>query len=31
MSHLFWLYEEHLRRIRHIFPKPRGVKRADDP
>jgi transposase len=30
MSHLFWLDEEHLRRIRHRFPKPRGVKRADD-
>jgi transposase len=30
MSHLFWLDEEHLKRIRHMFPKPRGVKRADD-
>ena len=29
MSHLFWLDEEH-KRIRHMFPKPRGVKRADD-
>ena len=30
MSHLFWLDEEHLKRIGHMFPKPRGVKRADD-
>ena len=30
MSHLFWLDEEHLKRIRHMFPKPRGVNRADD-
>ena len=26
MSHLFWLDEEHLKRIRHMFPKPRGFK-----
>ena len=26
MSHLFWLDEEHLKRIGHMFPKPRGVK-----
>jgi hypothetical protein len=31
MSHLFWLDEEHLKRIGHMFPKPRGVKRADVP
>jgi hypothetical protein len=31
MSHLFWLEEEHLKRIGHMFPKPRGVKRADVP
>jgi transposase len=30
MLHLFWLDEEHLKRIGHMFPKPRGVKRADD-
>jgi len=30
MSHLFWLDEEHLKRIGYMFPKPRGVKRADD-
>jgi transposase len=30
MSHLFWLDEEHLKRIGRMFPKPRGVKRADD-
>jgi putative transposase len=30
MSHLFWLDEEHLKLIGHMFPKPRGVKRADD-
>ena len=30
MSHLFWLDEEHLKRIRRMFPKPRGVRRADD-
>jgi hypothetical protein len=30
MSHLCWLDEEHLKRIGHMFPKPRGVKRADD-
>jgi transposase len=29
MSHLFWLDEERLKRIGHMFPKPRGVKRAD--
>ncbi len=30
MSHLFWLDQEHLKRIQHLFPKPRGVARADD-
>ena len=30
MSHLLWLDQEHLKRIRHLFPKPRGVKRAND-
>jgi putative transposase len=30
MSDLFWLDEEHLKRIGRMFPKPRGVKRADD-
>ena len=22
MSHLFWLDQEHLKRIQHLFPKP---------
>lgn len=30
MSHLFWLDQERLNRIKHIFPKPRGVARVDD-
>ena len=30
MSHLFWLDQERLNRIKHMFPKPRGVARADD-
>lgn len=30
MSHLFWLKEEHLKRIQHLFPKPRGVARVND-
>lgn len=30
MSHLFWLDHEHLKRIQHMFPKPRGVARVDD-
>ena len=30
MSHLFWLDHEHLKRIQHLFPKPRGVARSDD-
>ena len=30
MSHLFWFDQKHLKCIRHIFPKPRGVARADD-
>ena len=30
MSHLFWLDHEHLKRIQHMFPKPRGVARIDD-
>ncbi len=30
MSHLFWLQEAHLKRIQHLFPKPRGIARVDD-
>ncbi|WP_437342584.1 IS5 family transposase [Ruegeria arenilitoris] len=30
MSHLFWLDLQHLKRIQHLFPKPRGVARSDD-
>jgi transposase len=30
MSHLYWLKHEHLKRIQHLFPKPRGVARVDD-
>ncbi|MFY9210831.1 MAG: IS5 family transposase [Aestuariivita sp.] len=30
MSHLFWLDQERLNRIKHILPKPRGVARVDD-
>ena len=30
MSHLFWLDREHLNRIQHLFPKPRGVAWSDD-
>ena len=30
MSHLFWLDHERLNRIKHLFPKPRGVARSDD-
>ena len=30
MSHLFWRDREHLARIKHMFPKPRGVARSDD-
>jgi len=30
MSHLFWLDQERLNRIKHMFPKLRGVARADD-
>lgn len=30
MSHLFWLDQERLNCIKHIFPKPRGVARVDD-
>jgi transposase len=30
MSHLFWLDQEHLKRIQHRFLKPRGVARSDD-
>lgn len=30
MSHLFWLKHEHLKRIQHLFPKPRSVARVDD-
>ena len=26
----FWLKHEHLKRIQHLFPKPRGVARVDD-
>lgn len=29
MSHLFWLDQEHLNRIKHMLPKPRGVARSD--
>ena len=28
MSHLFWLDQERLNRIKHMFPKPRGVARV---
>ena len=30
MSHLFWLDQERLNRIKHMFPKPRSVARVDD-
>ncbi|UCD68953.1 MAG: IS5 family transposase [Betaproteobacteria bacterium] len=30
MSHLFWLDQERLNRIKHMFPKPRGIALADD-
>ncbi len=30
MSHLFWFDQEHLNRIRHLFPKPQGVARIDN-
>lgn len=30
LSHLFWLDQEHLKRIQHLFSKPRGVARSDD-
>jgi transposase len=30
MSHLYWLDPKHLKRIQHLFPKPRGVARVDD-
>ena len=30
MSHLYWLQDAHLKRIQHLFPKPRGVARVDD-
>ena len=34
MSHLFWLehvhVHVHVKRIQHLFPKPRGVARVDD-
>ncbi len=30
MSHLFWLDQEHVNRIQHLFPKPRVVARVDD-
>ncbi len=30
MWHLPWLDQEYLNRIRHIFPKLRGVERVDD-
>jgi transposase len=29
MSHLFWRDQEHLKRIRHLVPKPRGIARID--
>ncbi|XHY18267.1 hypothetical protein SuNHUV7_30750 (plasmid) [Pseudoseohaeicola sp. NH-UV-7] len=28
MSHLYWLHEAHLKRIKHLFPKSRGVARV---
>ena len=30
MTHLFWLREEQLERIRPFFPKEGGVSRVDD-
>lgn len=30
MPHLFWLDQESFKRIKHIFPKPRGIARVDD-
>lgn len=30
MSHLFWLKSDHVNRIKHLFPKPRGGGRSDD-
>ena len=30
MSHLFWLLEDQVDRIKSFFPKERGVGRADD-
>jgi len=30
MSHPFWLDEERLNRIRHMFQRPRGVARSED-
>ena len=30
MTHLFWLREEQMERIRPFFPKERGVPRVDD-
>lgn len=30
MSHLLWLDQERLNRIKYMFPKPLGVARADD-
>ena len=30
MAQLFWLSEEHVSRIRPLFPRERGVRRADD-
>ena len=29
MSHLYWLHEAHLKRIKHLFPKSRGVAQVD--
>ncbi len=29
MSHLFWLEHVHVKRIQHLFPKPRGVALSD--
>ncbi len=28
MSHLYWLHEAHLKRIKHLFPKSLGVARV---
>lgn len=30
MSHLIWLDQVHLNRIKHMFPNPHGVAQSDD-